>query len=34
MRVVCKEMIRDEAKPNLAKWNFIDGMQFKHMKIT
>ena len=32
MQVVYKEMTRDGAKSNLAKWNLIGGIQFKHVK--
>lgn len=32
MQVVYKEVTRDEAKFNVAKWNLIDGIQFKHVK--
>ena len=34
MQVVYKEMTRDGAKSNLAKWNLIGGIQFKHVKIA
>ena len=32
MQVVYKEMTCDGAKSNLAKWNLISGIQFKHVK--
>ena len=32
MQVLYKEMTRDEAKSNVAKWNLIGGVQFKHVK--
>ena len=32
MQVVYKEMTSDRAKFNLAKWNLIGGIQFKHVK--
>ena len=32
MLVVYKEMKRDGAKSNLAKWNLIGEIKFKHMK--
>ena len=32
MQVVYKKMTRDRAKSNVAKWNLIGGIQFKHMK--
>ena len=31
-QVLYKEMTRDEAKSNVAKWNLIGGVQFKHVK--
>ena len=32
MQVLYKEITRDEAKSNVAKWNLIGGVQFKHVK--
>ena len=32
MQVVHKEMTRDRAKLNVAKWNLIGGIQLKHVK--
>ena len=32
MQVVYKKMTRDRAKSNVAKWNLMGGMQFKHVK--
>ena len=32
MQVVYKEVTRDGAKFNVAKWNLIDGIQFEHVK--
>ena len=32
MLVVYKEMKRDGAKSNLAKWNLISEIKFKHVK--
>ena len=32
MLVVYKEMKRDGAKSNLAKWNLIGEIKFKHVK--
>ena len=32
VQVVYKEMRGDGAKSNLAKWNLIGGIQFRHMK--
>ena len=32
MQVVYKEMTRDRAKLNVAKWNLIGGIQLKHVK--
>ena len=32
MQVVYKEVTRDGAKFNVAKWNLIDGIQFKQVK--
>ena len=32
VQVVYQEMTLDGAKSNVAKWNSIDGIQFKHVK--
>ena len=32
MQVVYKKMTLDRAKFNVAKWNLIGGIQFKHVK--
>ena len=32
MQVVYQEMTRGGAKSNVAKWNLIGGIQFKHVK--
>ena len=32
MHVVYKKMTRDRAKSNVAKWNLIGGIQFKHVR--
>ena len=32
MQVVYKNMTRDRAKCNVAKWNLIGEIQFKHVK--
>ena len=32
MQVVYKKMTRDRAKSNVAKWNLMGGIQFKHVK--
>ena len=31
-QVVYKKMTRDRAKFNVAKWNLIDGIQYKRVK--
>ena len=33
MQVVYLEMKRDGSNSNLAKWNLIGGIQFKHVKL-
>ena len=32
MKVIYKEMTCNGEKSNLAKWNLIGGIQFKHVK--